>query len=825
MVVLESFPKHNLVAYLEKTDGNTEFHEIISFLTYITAKVAGKPVSISEASIRSNLLFDDADGIDSLPNQAIFDAIRLMGFISVFLDKQLKNVPVPLDHFPINALTSKVFSFMVKKGKHFLGNATPLFDSMLVQPTEDEGDTLERQFEPQPLPSPPHLSADQHETHTDPSPRPSPTTHIPDSILEGSSGNHGDQAKEIKHLKAQIKKLKKKAKPVITHHRAWMKSGRKFDKAEPTVHKDPAFNELDDDEIDYMETEDAQDVGRTRYVVHEEKESAEKEVSTEDALSTAQPKVSTDKPEVSTERPDEDTDKQKVSTDKEEVSTDRPDEGTVDQNEGRSATQTAPTTTTPTIFGDDETIAQPLPKIDLKDKGKKKIEEEDKSNTESEGITEDEKKFKQLARDEEVARKVQEDWEAEEEVKKLAEEEATKAAFSNEYDFIQARLNADKILAEKLQEEEREMYTIEQRAKLLHDTIAAQRRFLAQQRSEAIRNKPPSRNQLRNQMMTYLKHVGGKKHSDLKAKTFEEIQVLYERLKRQDQNFVAIGSAEDERQIKELNKDPEKKKLKKRVVNEEDTAKVPAEQEVTEQGTKKRKSGHVKMIARKRPRPQPDDDSDDEYRKCLRIITFESTIDSEIMETKSFIARVHKVSSPDGNYLVVYRVNGHFRAFNYLMEVLHIFDRQDLFHLYDLVMKQYSEITPEDIELILWGDLKIMMESSTEENVQGDFWNNQQEWEIVRWRLYEACGVCILEFKDGTVIYMLVERRLIDWLSHKQMAFGISKEVGTPRYLILVVLLIKVGDEAVHKELGDRMERTATTASSLEAKQDSGNIK
>ncbi|GKG56680.1 hypothetical protein Tco_0580004, partial [Tanacetum coccineum] len=40
----------------------------------------GKPVSISEASIRSDLLFDDADGIYSLPNQAIFDAIQLMGY-------------------------------------------------------------------------------------------------------------------------------------------------------------------------------------------------------------------------------------------------------------------------------------------------------------------------------------------------------------------------------------------------------------------------------------------------------------------------------------------------------------------------------------------------------------------------------------------------------------------------------------------------------------------------------------------------------------------------------------------------------------------------
>ncbi|GKA79531.1 putative ribonuclease H-like domain-containing protein [Tanacetum coccineum] len=44
-----------------------------------------------------------------------------------------------------------------------------------------------------------------------------------------------------------------------------------------------------------------------------------------------------------------------------------------------------------------------------------------------------------------------------------------------------------------------------------------------------------------------------------------------------------------------------------------------------------------------------------------------------------------------------------------------------------------------------------------------------------------------------------------------------SKEVGIPRYLSLVVPLKKVGDEAVHKELGDRMERAATTASSLEA--------
>ncbi|GKF99975.1 hypothetical protein Tco_0301666, partial [Tanacetum coccineum] len=32
MVVLDSCPKHNMVPYLEKSEGNTEFHEIIDFL-------------------------------------------------------------------------------------------------------------------------------------------------------------------------------------------------------------------------------------------------------------------------------------------------------------------------------------------------------------------------------------------------------------------------------------------------------------------------------------------------------------------------------------------------------------------------------------------------------------------------------------------------------------------------------------------------------------------------------------------------------------------------------------------------------------------------
>ncbi|GKG12638.1 hypothetical protein Tco_0346875, partial [Tanacetum coccineum] len=74
----------------------------------------------------------------------------------------------------------------------------------------------------------------------------------------------------------------------------------------------------------------------------------------------------------------------------------------------------------------------------------------------------------------------------------------------------------------------------------------------------------------------------------------------------------------------------------------------------------------MKMIARKRP--QPDVDSNDEHKECLKIVTFKGTIDSDIMEKKSFIARMNKVSSLDGDYLVIYRANRNFKAINYLLE-------------------------------------------------------------------------------------------------------------------------------------------------------------
>ncbi|GJS26178.1 hypothetical protein Tco_0486798 [Tanacetum coccineum] len=63
------------------------------------------------------------------------------------------------------------------------------------------------------------------------------------------------------------------------------------------------------------------------------------------------------------------------------------------------------------------------------------------------------------------------------------------------------------------------------------------------------------------------------------------------------------------------------------------------------------------------------------------------------------------------------------------------------------------------------------------------------------------------------------QKRIYDAPSHTKKIFGNMRRVPQPSGPTDIVI-----DEAVHKELGDRLVRAATTASSLEAEQDSGNI-
>nr|GEX50972.1 hypothetical protein [Tanacetum cinerariifolium] len=106
------------------------------------------------------------------------------------------------------------------------------------------------------------------------------------------------------------------------------------------------------------------------------------------------------------------------------------------------------------------------------------------------------------------------------------------------FDDVQARMDADALLAVKLQEEEREQFSIDEQARFLVDIITEWKRFFAAQRAEQIRNKPPTKAQLRNKMITYLKNMGSFTYNQLKKKSLEEIQKLYEKEQKWINDFV-----------------------------------------------------------------------------------------------------------------------------------------------------------------------------------------------------------------------------------------------------------------------------------------------
>ncbi|GJU91252.1 hypothetical protein Tco_1303675 [Tanacetum coccineum] len=415
MAALVSCPKHNMVACLEKTKQNAQFHEIMDFFTrsliyyslivsptvstslieqfwntatsktvndvsYIKAKVAGKTVLISEVSIRRDLLFNDVDGIDCLTNQRIYENLQLM----------------------------RVFTNMAKQGLHFPGHVTPLFPNMLAQEVVDEGKDPRENLE--------GTSGSQGDH-----------VQIPhDSPLSG--GHTSDRAEvalnlaaKILNLNTRIKKLEKKCKPNISHYRAWLRSVCRLSRKKKLAHG-----------MDYIETEEAVNEGRQSNeteelnldvdtkVIAEDKGSGEKGGST---VSTARPEVDTTRPEVHTANAPVSTAGVTISTVDPEVSTIKP---------------RTPPTTTSTFDDEDITMAQtlikmkeekakekgvafkdiedssrpvrsittlkPLPSNDPKDKGKGILVEEEPIN-----IKRKDQGIDQIQRDEELAHKLHEE--------------------------------------------------------------------------------------------------------------------------------------------------------------------------------------------------------------------------------------------------------------------------------------------------------------------------------------------------------------------------------------------------------------------------------
>nr|GEY93114.1 hypothetical protein [Tanacetum cinerariifolium] len=297
---------------------------------------------------------------------------------------------------------------------------------------------------------------------------------------------------------------------------------------------------------------------------------------------------------------------------------------------------------------------EPLPTIDPKDKGKGVLEELENAKN----MTRSYLDVVQIAKDAEIARLVYEEELAElekEKEKRQREEEASKAAIAEMYDEVQAGIKVDTLFVAKLQHKEREE---------------------AAQRSVEIKSRPPTKSQLRNLMMTYIKNMDGYKYSQLKAKTFVEIQVLYKRQKMMIDDFKPI----DLYDVVD----------KEKVLEEPENAKIEVKQEGDEENIRKRSSRRLKMKATNKHRVE-----------CI--------------------------------YYGIFRFDGSSTWIKTFLEMVTRFDRMDLEELYNLVMEKFEITSSEGVDLVLWGDLRTMFEETTND----DLWRNQKEWILKSWNFYE----------------------------------------------------------------------------------------
>ncbi|GJV12750.1 ribonuclease H-like domain-containing protein [Tanacetum coccineum] len=107
-------------------------------------------------------------------------------------------------------------------------------------------------------------------------------------------------------------------------------------------------------------------------------------------------------------------------------------------------------------------------------------------------------------------------------------------------------IRGDRLLAERLQTREQEELTDEEKAKLFMEFMEKRRKHFATIRAQEKTNRPPTKTKKRNKMSIYLKHIGGYKHNQLKGRSYDEIQKLFDKEMKRVNYFVAMNSEAQE---------------------------------------------------------------------------------------------------------------------------------------------------------------------------------------------------------------------------------------------------------------------------------------
>ncbi|GJS45447.1 retrovirus-related pol polyprotein from transposon TNT 1-94 [Tanacetum coccineum] len=411
---------------------------------------------------------------------------------------------------------------------------------------------------------------------------------------------------------------------------------------------------------------------------------------------------------------------------------------------------------------------------------------------------------------------------------------------------VQVQMSVDEELAKNVFEEEQARFNAEYEARFKEEQEQERIDFetTLECKSSWMKEKKLhfSVAEVRKNICLYLKNQGGYKMSHFKGMSYEDIRPIFERVWDQNQAFIPMGSEIEKEVMKRSGFDLQQESLKpveEEIVQQDD---VIAEQAVKE-SSRTARGRRKKSLARKRARETlseesakkqklEDDTEKEELQVYLNIVPEEESLNIESLATKYPIVDWEtQILANDKYYYQIKRADGSVKHYKIFSAMLYDFDRQDVLELYRLVKERFQTASPEGYDLLLWGDLKTMIEPNEEDEI----WRNQQDWNLINWKLHNFCGVHVLLMDTGFVIHMMVEKKyplsqdtLSKMLSRRlevdhqsEMGYELIRHVKRGRDTKIPQSSgppVKVDDEAVHKELGDIMERAATTASSLEAR-------
>ncbi|GJU30344.1 hypothetical protein Tco_1173933 [Tanacetum coccineum] len=281
---------------------------------------------------------------------------------------------------------------------------------------------------------------------------------------------------------------------------------------------------------------------------------------------------------------------------------------------------------------------------------------------------------------------------------------------------LQAQLEAELIKEERLarkKEEEANIALIETKEK---------------------RRKPPTKAQNSNLISTYLKNMGGYKHNQLKSKSYEEIQKLFDNEMRKVNTFIPMDS--------EVVKS--KKGIEESSKGTEDELKSDKSKKA-ESSEEKAKGSRKKILGKKRVGKEQQHESSKRQRMEDDKETYEHE-EVEVVDEAELKKHLVIVKNDD---IAIDAIPLATKP-----PVIGI-DREDLETLRKLVKTKHGDTRPEDEhEKVLWGDLKVMFEP----DIRSDVWTNLQGYQVTIWKLYDLCGVHFVRFRN-VHIFMLVEKR------------------------------------------------------------------